>query len=132
MDASSPFAAPDWVTDAIFYQVFPDRFCNGDPSNDPPGVEPWGNPPSRENFFGGDLQGVLRKLDHLQDLGVNALYLNPIFRAHTNHKYDTCDYLEVDPAFGSNDLLRELAREVHRRDMRIILDGVFNHCGDGF
>ncbi|MBC7264900.1 MAG: glycoside hydrolase family 13 protein [Chloroflexi bacterium] len=124
--------APDWVPDAIFYQIFPDRFCNGDPSNDPPGTEPWGNLPNRDNFFGGDLAGILEKLDYLQDLGVNALYLNPIFRARTNHKYDTCDYFEVDPAFGNNDLLKELVRELHHRDMRIILDGVFNHCGDGF
>lgn len=131
-DSADLCAVPDWVPDAIFYQIFTDRFYNGDPSNDPPGTEPWGNPPSRENFFGGDLQGILRKLDYLQGLGVNALYLNPIFRARTNHKYDTCDYFEVDPAFGSNDLLKELVRELHRRDMRIILDGVFNHCGDGF
>lgn len=128
----NPCAAPDWVPDAIFYQIFPDRFYNGDPSNDPSGTEPCGNTPTRDNFFGGDLQGILQKLDYLQGLGVNALYLNPIFRARTNHKYDTCDYFEVDPAFGSNDLLKELVRELHRRDMRIILDGVFNHCGDGF
>jgi cyclomaltodextrinase len=127
-----PHTVPDWVPDAIFYQVFPDRFCNGDRSNDPPATEPWGNAPTRENFSGGDLQGVADKLDYLQDLGVNALYLNPIFRARTNHKYDTCDYFEVDPAFGSNDLLKQLVREVHRRKMHIILDGVFNHCGDGF
>ncbi len=127
-----PPAGPDWVPDAIFYQIFPDRFCNGDPSNDPPGTEPWGNAPTRANFFGGDLQGVMDKLDYLQGLGVSALYLNPIFRARTNHKYDTCDYFEVDHAFGSYDLLKELVREVHRRKMYIILDGVFNHCGDGF
>lgn len=131
-DSGDLYAVPDWVPDAIFYQIFPDRFCNGDSANDPLGTEPWGNPPTRENFFGGDLQGVLEKLDYLQGLGVNALYLNPIFRAQTNHKYDTCDYFEVDPAFGSNDLLKELVRELHWRDMRIILDGVFNHCGDGF
>jgi cyclomaltodextrinase len=127
-----PRTVPDWVPDAIFYQIFPDRFCNGDRSNDPPDTESWGNPPTRENFFGGDLQGIFEKLDYLQNLGVNALYFNPIFRARTNHKYDTCDYFEVDPAFGSNDLLKELVREVHRRSMHIILDGVFNHCGDGF
>jgi len=125
-------AAPDWVPDAVFYQIFPDRFFNGDPSNDPPGTELWGNPPTRENFFGGDLQGVLEKLDYLQDLGVNAIYLNPIFRARTNHKYDTSDYYEVDPSFGSNHLLKNLVRELHKRNMHIVLDGVFNHCGVGF
>jgi cyclomaltodextrinase len=123
---------PDWVQDSIFYQIFPDRFFNGDPTNDPPGTELWGNPPTRENFFGGDLQGVLEKLDYLQNFGVNAIYLNPIFRARTNHKYDTCDYYEVDPSFGSNALLKKLIDELHKRDMRIILDGVFNHVGDGF
>ena len=106
-----PAPVPDWVPDAIFYQIFPDRFCNGDRSNDPSGTEPWGNAPTRENFFGGDLQGVLDKLDYLQDLGINALYLNPIFRARTNHKYDTSDYFEVDPAFGRNELLKELVRD---------------------
>lgn len=129
---NAPSIMPDWVQDAIFYQIFPDRFFNGDPSNDPPGTEPWGNPPTRENFFGGDLQGIIDKLDYLQDLGINALYLNPIFKARTNHKYDTSDYFEVDPTFGSNALLKDLVDELHRRDMRIILDGVFNHCGDGF
>jgi len=132
MDANNPSSVLDWVQDAIFYQIFPDRFFNGDQSNDPPGTEIWGNPPTRENFFGGDLQGIMDKLDHLQALGVNAIYLNPVFRAHTNHKYDTSNYFEVDPAFGSNALLKDLVDEVHRRDMRIVLDGVFNHCGDGF
>lgn len=132
MDTHTLAIAPDWVQDAIFYQIFPDRFFNGDPSNDPPGTESWGNPPTRENFFGGDLQGVLQKLDYLQNLGVNAIYLNPIFQARTNHRYDTCDYFQVDPTLGSNALLEKLAQELHRREMRIILDGVFNHCGDGF
>ncbi|MCL4466902.1 MAG: glycoside hydrolase family 13 protein [Chloroflexi bacterium] len=123
---------PDWVPDAIFYQILPDRFCNGDPTNDPPGLEAWGNSPTRESFFGGDLQGVLGKLDYLQDLGVNALYLNPVFLARTSHRYDTSDYFQVDPALGTNELLNQLIRELHHRDMRIVLDGVFNHCGDGF
>ena len=129
-DQNSPF--PNWVKDAIFYQIFPERFFNGDPSNDPKHVEPWGNLPSRTNFFGGDLQGILDKLDYLQDLGVNALYLNPIFKAHTNHKYDTTDYLQIDPAFGTNALFIDFVGELHRRGMRIVLDGVFNHSGDGF
>jgi cyclomaltodextrinase / maltogenic alpha-amylase / neopullulanase len=123
---------PDWDADAIFYQIFPERFSNGDPTNDPPATEPWGNPPTRDNFFGGDLQGILDKLDYLQGLGVNTLYLNPIFKAQTNHKYDTTDYFEVDPSFGNNDLFVALVAELHRRGMRIILDGVFNHCGDNF
>jgi glycosidase len=132
MTAESRLTAPNWVQDAIFYQIFPDRFCNGDPQNDPPDRAAWGDLPTRENFFGGDLQGVLDRLDYLQALGVNAIYLNPIFQARTNHRYDTCDYFCVDPRLGDNALLKELVAELHQRGMRVILDGVFNHCGDGF
>ncbi|MCR4405783.1 MAG: glycoside hydrolase family 13 protein [Anaerolineae bacterium] len=128
---NEPFS-PKWVQDAVFYEIFPERFYNGDPTNDPPGTYPWGEIPTRENFFGGDLQGILAKLPYLQNLGISALYLTPIFKARTNHKYDTCDYLVVDPTFGSLDLLRELVAEAHHRGIRIVLDGVFNHCGDGF
>ncbi len=124
--------APEWVKDAVFYQIFPDRFANGDPRNDPPGVQPWGAPPTRENFCGGDLQGILDHLDYLDDLGITALYLTPIFRARSNHKYDTCDYLSVDPAFGDLALLRKLVEACHARGMHVVLDAVFNHCGDGF
>lgn len=122
---------PGWVRDAIFYQIFPDRFYNGDRSNDPIGVRPWGETPTATSFFGGDLWGVLEKLDYLEDLGVTALYLTPIFRASTNHRYDTEDYFQVDPALGGDLALRKLVNEVHRRKMRLILDGVFNHCGHG-
>ena len=132
MNADLKLTAPEWVADAIFYQIFPDRFCNGEKRNDPPGLAVWGDLPTRENFFGGDLQGILSRLDYLQDLGVNALYLNPIFQAHTNHRYDTSDYFKVDPALGDNALLKELVSQLHQRGMHIILDGVFNHCGDGF
>lgn len=122
---------PAWVRDAIFYQIFPDRFRNGRPENDPPGTRPWGELPTSQSFFGGDLWGILEKLDYLEDLGVTALYLTPIFRASTNHRYDTEDYFEVDPALGGNEALRILVNELHRRGMRLILDGVFNHCGIG-
>lgn len=132
MSTDQKIIAPRWVADAIFYQIFPDRFCNGEKSNDPPGLAAWGDQPTRENFFGGDLQGILLRLDYLQNLGVNALYLNPIFQARTNHRYDTNDYFKVDPALGDNALLKELVNQIHQRDMHIILDGVFNHCGDGF
>lgn len=123
---------PEWVKDAVFYQIFPERFANGDPSNDPPGTQPWGGTPDRDNFFGGDLPGIIDHLDYLQDLGVNALYLNPIFKAGTNHRYDTQDYFQIDPALGDDATFDELVRQLHIRGMRIILDGVFNHCGDGF
>lgn len=123
---------PSWVADAIFYEIFPDRFRNGDPSNDPPGVQPWGFPPNRHDFQGGDLAGILEKLPYLEELGVNALYLTPIFAAGTNHRYDTHDYFQVDPALGDLELLRRLVREAHQAGLRVVLDGVFNHCGDGF
>jgi cyclomaltodextrinase len=123
---------PDWVPDAVFYQIFPERFCNGNPSNDPPGTEAWGGVPTRENFFGGDLAGITQTLDYIKDLGCNALYLNPIFRAATNHKYDTHDYFRIDPAFGDDAAFDTLIREAHARSVRVVLDGVFNHCGNGF
>ncbi len=123
---------PAWVPDAVFYQIFPERFCNGDPGNDPAGATSWNDLPTRENFFGGDLQGIIDRLDYLQDLGITALYLNPIFKARTNHKYDAADYFQIDPAFGSNETFKKLVDELHRRGMRIILDGVFNHCGAEF
>lgn len=122
---------PPWVRESVFYQIFPDRFYNGDPKSDPPGVRPWGEPPTAQSFFGGDLWGVVEKLDYLEDLGVTALYLTPIFRASTNHRYDTEDYFQVAPVLGGNAALRTLVAELHRRGMRIILDGVFNHCGSG-
>ncbi len=126
------YPLPDWVKDAIFYEVFPERFANGDPGNDPPGGEPWGGLPTRTNFFGGDLQGIINRLDYLAALGINALYLTPIFAAHTNHKYDTVDYYQIDPHFGELETFRHLVREAHRRSIRIVLDAVFNHVGEGF
>jgi len=123
---------PEWVRDAIFYQIFPERFKNGDPANDPPGSEAWDERPTRTNFFGGDLEGVIQGLDYLGDLGINALYLTPIFMAATNHKYDTFDYCSIDPHFGDEATFDRLVAEAHQRDIRIILDGVFNHCGTGF
>jgi cyclomaltodextrinase len=123
---------PDWVPDAAFYQIFPERFHNGDPRNDPAGTVAWGGMPDRENFFGGDLAGIVEKLDYIAGMGFNALYLNPIFRAGTNHKYDTHDYFAIDPAFGDDAAFDRLVREAHAREMRVVLDGVFNHCGLGF
>ncbi|MBM6978807.1 MAG: hypothetical protein I3J03_03725, partial [Actinomyces succiniciruminis] len=96
----APVSVPRWLESAVFYQVFPERFCNGDPSNDPAYVEPWGGVPTRENFFGGDLQGITQHLDHIQSLGANALYLTPVFTAGTNHRYDGEDYFAIDPVLG--------------------------------
>lgn len=126
------WSAPEWARERVFYQIFPDRFFNGDPANDPPGTVPWDSLPTRDNFFGGDLTGIRAKLDYLERLGIGALYLTPFFRARTNHRYDTSDYLQIDPAAGRLDDFRALVRVSHQRDMRLILDAVFNHCGDGF
>ncbi len=123
---------PYWVQDAIFYQIFPDRFANGDTSNDPPNVQKWGTPPTYWDFQGGDLRGILQNLDYLLDLGVTAIYLNPIFLASINHRYHTSDYFQIDPRLGTLADFHALVDALHKNDMRIILDGVFNHCGRGF
>ncbi len=123
---------PDWVHQAVFYQIFPERFCNGDPSLSPENVEEWGGKPERFNYFGGDLPGIIQKLDYLAELGINAIYLTPIFEATSNHKYDTVDYTRIDPHFGDESTLIELVQQAHQRGIRIVLDGVFNHSGFQF
>ncbi len=122
---------PAWVPDAIFYQIFPDRFARSARLPDM-GFEAWDSPPTVHGFKGGDLYGIAERLDYLQDLGVTALYLNPVFASASNHRYHTYDYLNVDPLLGGNDALRFLLDECHRRGMRLILDGVFNHASRGF
>lgn len=173
------FSTPNWAKGAVMYQIYTDRFCNGDPSNDVENreyyyigdysvkVEDWNRYPAAmgvREFYGGDLQGVIDKLDYLKDLGVEAIYFNPLFVSPSNHKYDIQDYDYIDPHFGkivedggevlaegekenhfatkyqkrvtdkknleaSNALFIKLVEELHKRGMRIILDGVFNHCG---
>lgn len=120
---------PEWAKDSIFYQIFPERFNNGDKSIDPEKVDVWGGIPRRDNYFGGDLKGITEKLDYLKELGINAVYMTPIFTANTNHKYDTTDYMEIDPNFGDKETLKELVKEAHKRDIKIVLDAVFNHSG---
>lgn len=116
----------------MFYQIFPERFANGDPSNDPPSVRPWGGKPAADSFFGGDLQGVIDHLDHLEALGVDAIYFTPLFESPSNHKYNTRDYMKVDPHFGTNEKLKELIDACHARGIRVMLDAVFNHAGSTF
>lgn len=123
------YTAPDWCSRQVYYQIFPERFRNKDPNRTPPGAEPWGSPPTRQNFMGGDLAGITEKLDYIADLGATCIYLNPVFEAPSNHKYDTKDYFRIDPQFGAEDDLRELICQAHKRGIRVILDGVFNHCG---
>ncbi len=139
------YHAPEWLETAVFYQIFPDRYANGDAATNPqpdefnfqgfgPLTLPWEQPPPPEHpfplvFYGGDLPGITQRLDYLQHLGINALYLNPIFSAHSNHKYDVINYEQVDPHFGGNEGLIELRQGLSERGMRYILDIVPNHCG---
>ncbi len=173
------FKTPDWAKGAVMYQIYVDRFCNGDPANDVETneycyinepvhkVEDWNRYPAQmdvREFYGGDLQGVLDKMDYLQDLGVEVIYFNPLFVSPSNHKYDIQDYDYIDPHFGkivddkgdllpqgqrenrfaskyinrvtnkanleaSNQMFAKVVEEAHKRGMKVILDGVFNHCG---
>ena len=173
------FSTPEWAKGAVMYQIFVDRFYNGDPDNDVEDreyiyigspstkIKDWNQPPAEmdiHNFYGGDLQGVMDKLDYLQDLGVEVIYFNPLFVSPSNHKYDIQDYDYIDPHYGkivadggdvlpegardninatkyqkrtgdirnleaSNQLFADLVSEMHKRGMRVIIDGVFNHCG---
>ena len=122
---------PAWVKDAIFYQIFPDRFARSDRVPKPGNLRSWSGPPSEQGYQGGDLLGVVEHLDYLVQLGINAIYLNPIFQSACNHRYHTHDYWTVDPLLGGNRALGELVEQAHRRDMRIVLDGVFNHASRG-
>jgi cyclomaltodextrinase len=125
---------PEWVKHAVFYEIFPDRFARSPRSQLPKGIQlrPWGSPPEQQGFQGGDLRGIVDQLDYVQDLGVTALYLTPIFASASNHRYHPYDYKHVDPLLGGNTALRELLDEAHSRGMRVILDGVFNHASRGF
>jgi cyclomaltodextrinase len=123
---------PGWVRDAIFYQVFPDRFASSERVHKPGPLEAWDAPPTVHGFKGGDLRGIAEHLGYLEDLGANALYLTPIFASASNHRYHTYDYFAVDPLLGGDDALRELLDAAHERGIRVVLDGVFNHTGRGF
>lgn len=124
------FRAPEWAKDTVWYQIFPERFGNGDPSINPEGTLPWGSTdPTPTNFFGGDFQGVIDHLDHLVELGISGIYFTPIFKAYSNHKYDTIDYMEIDPQFGDKETFHKLVQECHKRGIRVMLDAVFNHSG---
>jgi glycosidase len=145
------FAVPDWARDAIYYYIFPDRFRNGDPSNDAkPGVDKyheatvekhdnWNDKPWKpgdgsdqyynNDFFGGDLAGIIEKLDYIHDLGANTIYMTPVFMASSNHKYDTADYRRIDPRFGTEAEFERLCAEAAKRGIRILPDASLNHVG---
>lgn len=123
---------PDWVADAVFYQIFPDRFARSEKLAKPSNLEPWDSPPTVYGYKGGDLYGVAEHLDWLVDLGVTAIYFNPIFQSASNHRYHTHDYFHVDPLLGGNEAFIALLEACHERGIRVVLDGVFNHASRGF
>ena len=123
---------PSWVADTVFYQVFPDRFASSPRVVKAGPLEAWDAPPTRAGYKGGDLLGLAERLDDLVDLGIDGIYLNPIFSATSNHRYNAYDYVSIDPLLGGQAAFRELLDMAHDRGMRVILDGVFNHSGRGF
>ena len=128
----APVPGPDWVRDAVFYQIFPDRFASSVRVHKPGTLERWDAPPTPHGFKGGDLLGIAEHLDELRALGITALYLTPVFASASNHRYHTYDYEMVDPLLGGDAALRELLDSAHERGMHVILDGVFNHASRGF
>lgn len=129
VDVNQP---PAWVANTVWYQIFPDRFARGGEEADPQ-ICPWQHGAVRnDQQYGGDLQGIIDKLPYIHWLGCNGIYLTPIFHAHAIHKYDTIDYYHVDRMFGDRDILRKLVKTAHQHDIKVMLDGVFNHTGTGF
>ncbi|OYD06467.1 glycoside hydrolase family 13 protein [Paludifilum halophilum] len=125
---------PEWARDAAVYQIFPERFANGDAGLDPEGVLPWksNTPPKSDSFYGGDLKGIIDRIPWLAELGVNTLYLTPIFRSPSNHKYNIDDYEQIDPGFGDWKTCKAMVETAHHYGIRVLFDGVFNHSGSGF
>lgn len=130
MNNADIFKAPSWVKDTVWYQIFPERFANGNKSHDPENVLAWGSEePTPTNFFGGDIEGVIQNIPYLKDLGISGIYFTPIFKAFSNHKYDSIDYMEIDPQFGTKETLKELVNVCHENGIKVMLDAVFNHSG---
>ena len=124
---------PDWVNETVWYQIFPDRFCNGTPEENTPDIVPWhAGPVTNQERFGGNLKGIEEKLPYLKELGITGIYLNPIMEADSTHKYDTKDYTRIDPQFGTNEDFARLVKKAHEHGIRIMVDAVFNHCGRRF
>ena len=130
MNPADVCRTPAWVNDTVWYQIFPERFCNGDATLDQEGTLPWQTGPvGMHDYYGGDIRGIRNKIPYLRDLGITGIYLNPVFEAGSNHKYNTRDYKKVDPHFGTNEDLRMLVKEAHENGIRVMLDAVFNHTG---
>ncbi len=127
-----PFEVPDWVENSVFYQIFPDRFDNGDSANDPKVKTPWTDDPTYFNRYGGDIAGIRRRADYLKRLGVNAIYINPIMAANSNHRYDPGDFYRVDPEFGTNEQFIELTKGLSKEGIKVVLDQIFDHVGITF
>lgn len=127
------YEVPAWVDTAVCYQIFPERFFNGNEAYTPKKNRVrWDAEPTQVSMHGGDLPGITKKLPYLRNLGVNLIYLTPIFMARSNHKYDTTDYFSIDPQFGTKEDLRELVAMAHKLGVRVVLDAVFNHAGGAF
>ena len=130
------FDVPSWSKGRVYYQIFPERFKNGNKGNDYVSTQNWNGPYSRDQllfeFFGGDLQGVVESKEYLKELGIEGIYFNPIFEANSTHKYDTKDYLKIDPHFGTEEEFKKLINVFKKENIKIILDGVFNHTGVNF
>lgn len=124
------YQAPKWVAGTVWYQIFPDRFCNGTP-NDARNILPWGSDglDGAGKKFGGNLEGIIDKLDYIKQIGCDGIYLTPVFKARSSHKYDTEDYYTIDPEFGDNETMGRLVEAAHKRGIKVMLDAVFNHCG---
>lgn len=127
--AQDVFRVPEWVNSSVCYQIFPERFENGNPALTPAGAVTWDAKPTRASMHGGDLPGITKRLDYLKALGVNLVYLTPVFAAGSNHKYDTFDYKKIDPQFGTKEDLRDLVTKAHELGIKVVLDAVFNHAG---
>lgn len=123
---------PEWVKSAAFYQIFPDRFKKSDRQLTGLNLEAWDASPTFHGFKGGDLYGATERLDYLQDLGINAVYFTPIFSSTANHRYHTHEYFEVDPLLGGDEAFRQFLEAAHARDMKVVIDGVFNHASRSF
>ncbi len=121
--------SPTWVKNTVWYQIFPDRFANGDKENDPEGTYKWGTEPDHWGYLGGDIQGIIDHMDYLVDLGITGIHFCPLFKGDKNHKYETTDYMRIDPAFGSNELFKQFVQIAHSNGIKVMLDGVFNHVG---
>lgn len=129
---SQRIQVPAWVLDAVFYEIFPERFANGNPENNHPKARDWPGKPEWFTFWGGDLAGIQQRLSYLQELGINTLWLTPIFESASNHKYDINDYTKIDAFLGTEETFKEFLDACHARGIRVVLDAVYNHCGTDF